>query len=181
MRILREHTAAILIDYQEKLMPVMHDKERLLNQSVKLIKGLKLLNIPMLITQQYTKGLGKTVREITECAKTDEYIDKLSFSCYDNTDVKQWFLNKEHIRYVILCGIETHICVQQTAIDLKQAGYQPVLITDCCSSRKPYDTEIAQKRLAMEGCILTSCEAVLFELMREAGSSTFKELSALIK
>ena len=83
MRIVREHTAAIVVDYQEKLVPVMHDKDKLLHNSSILLEGLKILNVPMVITQQYTKGLGMTVEEIAEAAGTSEYIDKISFTAFD--------------------------------------------------------------------------------------------------
>lgn len=179
MRILAEETSCIIVDYQEKILPVMSNKEQLLENSIKLIKGLKILNIPMLITGQYTKGLGLNVDEIFEAAGTNQYIDKLTFSSYENSELqKQIDKNRKN---VIVCGIEAHVCVLQTLLDLKSAGYQPVLVTDCISSRNESDKEIALIRAQQEGIWLTTSESILFELTRAAGTDTFKQISKLVK
>lgn len=179
MRILAENTSCLVIDYQEKILPAMANKEELLANSVKLLTGLRILGIPMTITGQYTKGLGLNVSEIFEAAGTEEYIDKLTFSSYEVEAVQQAI--GEQIKNVILCGIEAHVCVLQTAIDLKAAGYQPVLVVDCISSRKEKDMEIALLRAQQEGILLTTSEAILFELTRAAGTDTFKQISKLVK
>ena len=179
MRILTENTSCLVIDYQEKILPAMANKEELLKNSVKLLTGLKILGIPMTITGQYTKGLGLNVPEIFEAVGTEEYIDKITFSSYETEDVQQTL--GENIKNVILCGIESHVCVLQTAIDLKEAGYQPVLVVDCISSRKEKDMEIALLRAQQEGILLTTSEAILFELTRAAGTDTFKQISKLVK
>ena len=133
MRIRKEDTSCLVIDYQERLMPVMADREELIANSARLLKGLKILEIPMAITGQYTKGLGLNVKEIFEAAGTEEYFDKMTFSSYELPEVQDAV--KIRGKNVILCGIEAHVCVLQTAIDLKDAGYQPILVTDCISSR----------------------------------------------
>lgn len=179
MRILAENTSCLVIDYQEKIMPAMANREELLANSVKLLTGLKLLGIPMTITGQYTKGLGLNVPEIFEAAGTEEYIDKMSFSSYEVPQV-QAALGQER-KNVIVCGIEAHVCVLQTLIDLKEAGYQPILVTDCISSRKESDKEIALIRAQQEGVLLTTSEAILFELTRKAGTDVFKQISKLVK
>lgn len=176
MRIERENTIALVIDYQEKLVPVMHEKERLLHDSAILLAGLKQLEIPMVITQQYTKGLGTTVRELTDAVGFEEYIDKISFSAYES--VKEKIHGK---KFVIVCGIETHICVLQTVIDLAAEGYVPVVVEDCVSSRKENDRRIALQRMREEGAILTTYESLLFELLKVAGSETSKKIQRLIK
>lgn len=180
MRHTAENTQAIIVDYQEKLMPVIYEKEILEKNSVILIKGLKALGIPMTLTQQYTKGIGMTIPSIFEAAGTEEYMDKTVFSCYGDEAVRQRVdsLNK---KTVIVCGIEAHICVLQTCIDLKEAGYNPVLVVDCISSRKASDKEIAVKRAIQEGITVTTYESILFELTQKAGSDTFKTISKLIK
>lgn len=179
MRITTEQTKCLVIDYQEKIVPAMADKEALLSNSVKLIRGLKLLNIPLAITGQYTKGLGLNLPEIFAAAGTEEYIDKLTFSSYEEPKVKEWL--GEDTRYVLICGIEAHVCVLQTAIDLKDAGFTPVLVTDCISSRRKSDLEIALIRARQEGVLLTTSEAILFELTRQAGTDVFKQISRLVK
>lgn len=176
MRIEREHTAAIVVDYQEKLVPAMKDKDKLIHNSCILLEGLKILEVPMVITQQYTKGLGMTVEEITQAAGTAEYIDKISFTAFDC--VKDKISAK---KYVIVCGIESHICVLQTVIDLKAAGFVPVLVADCISSRKESDKQVALERARQEGAIVTTYESLLFELLRVAGTETSKKIQKLIR
>ena len=176
MRIEREKTVALVIDYQEKLVPVMAEKETLIHNSAILLAGLKMLGIPMVVTQQYTKGLGMTVSEITDALESDAYVDKISFTAYDS--VKNKLYGK---KFVIICGIEAHICVLQTVVDLVAAGYVPVVVTDCISSRKANDKKIALKRMRDEGAILTTYESLLFELLKVAGTEESKKIQRLIK
>lgn len=176
MRIEAKHTVALVIDYQKKLVPAMHEKEKLICQSGILLLGLNVLGIPMVLTQQYTKGLGETVKEITEAAGTEEYVEKISFSAYECVKEKIW-----DKKFVIVCGIETHICVLQTVVDLKAAGFIPVIVEDCVSSRKANDKKIALQRMKAEGAIVTTYESLLFELLKEAGTETSKKIQRLIK
>lgn len=176
MRIEREHTAAIVVDYQEKLVPVMNDKEQLVHCSEILLKGLNILEIPMYITQQYTKGLGPSIKEITDAVGEESYTDKLSFTAFDA--VKDQISAK---KYIIVCGIEAHICVLQTVIDLKAAGFVPVLVEDCISSRRESDKAVAIERARQEGAIVTTYESLLFELLKVAGTDTSKQIQKLIR
>ena len=148
----------------------------MIHNSCILLEGLKILDVPMVITQQYTKGLGMTVEEITKAAGTTENIDKISFTAYDC--VKEQISAK---KYVIVCGIEAHICVLQTVIDLKAAGFVPVLVADCVSSRKEGDKQVAIERARQEGAIVTTYESVLFELLKVAGTETSKKIQKLIR
>ena len=176
MRIEREQAAAIVVDYQGKLVPVMYEHEELLRRSKILLEGLKILEVPMYITQQYTKGLGMSVDEIMEAAGTTEYIDKIAFTAYDSV---KWKLRGK--KFVIVCGIEAHICVLQTVIDLKAAGYVPVLVSDCIASRKEADKQVALERARQEGAIVTTYESLLFELLKVAGTDTSKAIQKLIR
>lgn len=176
MRIEAERTAVIVVDYQEKLVPVMEEKEKLLQNSGILLNGLQVLEIPMILTQQYTKGLGMTVEEIAEAAGTEEYVDKITFSAYEC--VKEKIGDK---KYVIICGMETHICVLQTVIDLKAAGFVPVVVEDCVASRKGNDKKVALERMRDEGALITTYESLLFELLKEAGTEKSKKIQRLIK
>jgi len=176
MRILREEAVALVVDYQEKLVPVMREKELLIYHSQILLQGLKILDVPMIITQQYTKGLGTTVEDITTAIGKEEYVEKISFSAFKQ--VKEQIQGK---KFVIVCGIEAHICVLQTVIDLAAAGYIPVVVEDCISSRKKYDKKIALERMKQEGAIITTTESLLFELLRVAGTETGKKIQRLIK
>ena len=184
MRITVDKAACLVVDYQEKLVPAMAGKEALMENSVKLIKGLRLLGVPITITGQYTRGLGLNLPEIFQAAGTEEYVDKLTFSAYEAEEVKAALGGRAEDAgptAVIVCGIEAHVCVLQTCIDLKEAGYQPVLVTDCIASRKEADKETALRRAQQEGVLLTTSEAILFELTRKAGSEVFKEISRLVK
>ena len=176
MRIEAKQCTAIAVDFQERLMPVMHGKEELVKRTGILLAGLRVLGIPVCITQQYTKGLGMTIAEVTEAAGSSEYIEKIEFSSYGATAD---FIKSR--KYVIVCGIEAHICVLQTVIDLKEKGFQPVLVTDCVSSRKESDKKIALMRARDEGVILTTSESILFELLKKAGTETSKKIQKLIK
>lgn len=176
MLIKREELAAVAVDYQERLMPVMYEKEELLAHSVILLKGLRELQIPIYLTQQYTRGLGMTVKEITDAAGTEEYLEKISYSAAEEVIPR---LGEK--KTVILCGIESHICVLQTVIDLKSRGYTPVLVTDCISSRKKRDYDMALERAKQEGAVLTTYEALLFEILGKAGTPEARRIQKLIK
>lgn len=180
MRILLKDTAAIVVDYQEKIMPAMHDLEGLTRRSVTLLQGLNILGVPLLVSEQYVKGLGKTVAPIAEVAGDHPYYEKNEFSCCDNEAMMNAIraMGKKNI---IVCGIEAHVCVLQTVIDLLERGYNPVLVTDCVSSRREADRETAIKRALHEGAIVTGYEALLFELLRKSGGDTFKAISRLVK
>lgn len=178
MRIEREHTAALAVDFQERLVPAIEDHEALLKRVAVLLKGLRLLDVPVTVTQQYTKGLGMSVPEIWEAlGETGKpYVDKIWFSAL--SEVEPLIHEK---KYILVCGMEAHCCVLQTVIDLAAAGFVPVLVTDCIGSRRESDREMAVRRAAQEGAVLTTSEAVLFELLGEAGTPLFKEISRLVK
>ena len=181
MRILAEDTMALIIDYQERLVPVMNNKEELIHNTEILIKGLRALNIPMLITQQYTKGIGMTVPALVEAVGENfEYDDKITFSCAEDENIYHKIVEcgKQNI---IICGIEAHICVLQTVIDLIEKGYNIILVEDCVDSRKESDRQVGIKRAIKEGAIPTTYESILFELTRVAKTDVFKEISRLIK
>lgn len=181
MRILAEDTMAIVIDYQERLMPVIHNSEQLIHNSEILLKGLKALGIPMVVTQQYTKGLGMTVEPIANVFGEDfTYYDKITFSCLDDENIRK-AVEEMGKKNVIVCGAEAHICVLQTVIDLIAMGYHVILVEDCIGSRKEKDYETALKRAVVEGAIPTTYESILYELTRVAKTDVFKEISKLTK
>jgi len=180
MRITKDNTAAIIIDIQERLFPHMYNKEVLAQNTAILIQGLRLLNIPLIATEQYPKGLGKTIPEITGLLEGKDIVEKISFSCCDESRFLRE-LNRLNKKYILLAGIESHVCVLQTALDLIDSGYHPVLVEDCVSSRKKNDKKIAVERIRQEGGMITTYESVLLELCRVAGTETFKQISGLIK
>lgn len=180
MRILPEETQCMLIDLQERLLPAMSGKEACEDRAVMLAKGMKILDIPMIITQQYTKGLGKSVPSIYEAAGTEEYFDKRTFSCTKDEDIMKAISDSDR-QNVIVCGVEAHVCVLQTCIDLKELGYQPVMVVDAVASRKESDKSVALQRAMQEGILLTTAESILFELTVDSKHPKFKEISALVK
>ncbi len=180
MRILRENTLGLVIDYQERLLPHIYENQQLLANTLVLIEGLKALEIPLIVTEQYRKGLGITVPEIKNLFSPFNPMEKVSFSCYDDQGIGK-ALAATGQKSVVICGIEAHVCVLQTAIDLMENNYMPVVVADCISSRKPDDKQTAIKRMRQEGIIITSCEAILFELCRAAGTDQFKAISKLVK
>ena len=181
MRIKKERTAALVIDAQERLLPAMTDAGVLEANMVKLLRGLRLLGVPLLTTEQYPKGLGKTVPAITEIlAGSAAPIEKVSFSCCQEPNFFS-ALTRLGRKTVILCGMEAHICVLQTVLDLEENGYLPVVVEDCIASRRPNDKAVALERMRKTGAIITTLESILFELTGAAGSDQFKQISKLIK
>ncbi len=181
MRIYRENCAAVLIDVQSKLFPHISDNEKLESNISKLIRGLQVLDIPILITQQYTRGIGDTIESLkTLFGEKFNHIEKAEFSCMENVDFQAEFmgLSKDHL---IIFGIESHVCVLQTVLDTIEMGYMPVLVEDCVSSRNPNDKRMAVERARNEGAIVTTYESLLFELTRISGTEEFKAISKIVK
>lgn len=180
MRLTKENTAAVIIDMQEKLTPHVQNHKDLIERIKILIKGLQALGVPMIVTEQYRKGLGPTIPELTEVLDVGEPLEKMAFSCWDDHEFQK-AMDQTGRKQVIVAGIEAHVCVLQTVIDLKEKGFQPVVVEDCLSSRKTADKDIAMKRMIQEGALIVSCESILFELCRYAGTETFKKISKLVK
>lgn len=180
MRIKRENCTGLIIDIQEKLYPVIAEKERLLDNCKKLIEGLRILAIPIVFTQQYSKGLGATLTEISSLQLPFSFIEKNTFSCLDQPRYAD-LLEQSGKTNVLICGIESHVCVLQTAIDLQEKGYQPIVISDCISSRQLAEKQIALNRFNLEGIRVSTTESILFELTRSADASEFKSISRLVR
>jgi nicotinamidase-related amidase len=181
MKILAKDTMALVIDLQDKLMSVINEKELVISNTVRLVKGLGILEVPLVVTQQYTKGLGMTIEEIQQAVgESFEYEDKITFSCMGNLKIREK-IESMNRKNVIICGAEAHICVLQTVIDLIKIGYNVLIVADCVGSRKDYDKEIGFKRIVAEGGVLTTYESILFEMTNEAGTETFKKISKLVK
>ncbi len=180
MRILRENCTAIVVDIQERLFPVMAEGDALLANCRKLVEGLQILDIQTTVTQQYTRGLGDTISGISSLFSPFTYIEKSTFSCLDEPEYAGHLANTGK-KVVLIGGIESHVCVPQTAIDLQERGYYPVVISDCVSSRNPEEKQIALQRFLTEGIRVSTTESILFELTRTAGAKEFKAISKLVK
>lgn len=180
MRAYADETALMVIDYQTKLVPVMNDSEKFVHNSAILISGMQKLDIPVIMTQQYTKGLGETIDEIRNIDGMPVAFDKITFSCIAEEDIYH-ALDRLKVKNVVVCGCEAHICVLQTIIDLLAEEYNVYVVCDCVASRHEKDKEAGLVRAKQEGAYITSYEAILFELLGRAGSDQFKEISRLIK
>lgn len=180
MRILRGDTVAVVVDVQERLFPHIYQHEQLEHNIRTLIQGLTILDIPVIVTQQYTKGLGETIPGVKELLPEINAIEKMSFSCCGSDDFLRtlYGLGRDN---VILIGVEAHVCVMQTALDLLENGYIPVVVEDCVSSRRVNDKNIAIERMRYEDAIVTTYESLLFELCMVSGTDEFKRISQLVK
>jgi nicotinamidase-related amidase len=180
MRILREQTAGLVIDIQERLFPFISGNETLAQNAAILIKGLQVLEIPIVVTEQYTKGLGPTIQPVQQLFTGTQPIEKLAFSCCDEPAFMKHLqsLNK---KFIIITGIESHVCVLQTTVDLLENGFVPVVVEDCISSRRLNDKILAVKRMRNLGAVITTYESILFELLRYSGSDEFRAISKLVK
>lgn len=181
MRILQNSAAGLIIDIQERLFPHIAENEAVERNTNILIEGLSILDVPTLITEQYTKGLGTTISSIKNTMGGDyNPVEKIEFSCYDCRDFIE-VLDLIGKKNIIIAGIETHVCVLQTALDLLAHGYVPIVIENCVSSRNLNDKKWALERILRSGGIVSTYESILFEICRAAGSDRFKSISKLVK
>ena len=176
----REDCIFIAIDYQEKLMPAMSGKEELENKVCRLAEGMKALGIPHIVTQQYTKGIGETIPSVAEAIGEFTPIDKTSFSCMNNEAFCAQ-LEEAGRKTAIICGIEAHICLQQTVLQLLEEGYRVYVPVDCISSRSEMDKLISITRMGEAGAVMTTYEAILYELLRDSKAPEFKAISKIVK
>jgi len=178
MRIKKEKSQLLMIDIQEKLFPYIENNEVLEKKVVTLLAGMEALAVPIMAARQYPKGLGDTIEGLG--TYFSQYYDKTTFSCCSSENILEE-LRKTDRRNIIITGIEAHICVLQTVIDLKALGFTPIVVADAIGSRDRRDYEIALKRMEYEGAVLTTVESILFELCRRAGTEEFKMISRLVK
>lgn len=176
----RDAAVLVIIDIQGNLAQAMFDKENLFLNTVKLIKGFKAMSLPMIVTEQIPEKLGPTIPQIARELEGLNFIPKESFSCWDEINFKKQIeaLNRKQ---VVLLGIETHICVYQTALDLITKGYNVHLVADCVSSRTPENRTIGIDAMKSAGAYITSTEMVLFELLRTAADPQAKEIFKIVK
>jgi len=176
----REHTALVIVDVQGKLARIMHDKENLFKNIRILIQGVKLMGLPIIWMEQVPEKLGPTIPEISELLTDMKPIAKSAFSCARSKEFNRR-LEELHIHQILLAGIETHVCVYQTAIDLLEKGYNIEVVADAVSSRTDFNKQIGLDRILLAGGTLTSVEMALFELQQNAEGDRFKQLIQLVK
>lgn len=177
-----EQCALIVVDIQEKLLPPIFQKEMLVKNSKLLIRLAGILKIPTLMTTQYAKGLGNTVPEIASLLPQTEAIDKQMFSCF-GSDVFCSLLKRMpgNRNTVLLCGMESHICVAQTALSALREGYLVHVASDAVSSRTEWNWKIGLERMRAAGAVISSTEMIMYELLRASNAAGFKELLPYLK
>lgn len=175
-----DNTFLLLIDIQDRLYRAMPDKEELLANVRKLIVGIKAFGIPIVMSEQYPEGIGKTIPEIAELLPDVQGIRKMSFSCCANRDCNSAMAATER-NQVLIAGIEAHVCVYHTAMHLQEGGYEVQVVADAVSSRSPRNRDIGIQKMRDAGIAITSVEIALFELLRTAEADKFREISKILK
>ncbi len=177
----RDDVLLVVVDVQERMMPAIFEGEELIRKIATLIRGARILGIPILTTEQYPAGLGATVKDLQD-ALGEGYkpLPKRAFSAAKDLDFMQAFeASGKH--QVLICGVEAHVCVYQTARDLHNLGYTVEVVADAVGSRSVDDLSISLERLEHHGVDFTSVEMTLFDMMESSEYERFKEISALVK
>jgi nicotinamidase-related amidase len=183
MKLDRSKTALIIIDVQERLLPVIHEAAAVTKNIERLVRGCQVLGIPIFVSEQYVRGLGATVPELRRALdETPEtrVFEKLTFSAVVLDSFSSALLQSGRSQ-LLVSGIETHVCVHQTVQDLLTQDFEVSVVADAVSSRTAENKDIALRRMISDGVTLTSTEMALFELLQIAGTEEFRAISALIK
>ena len=176
-----DNTVLVVVDVQEAFRKAIPDLAEIISRISLAIRGFQLLGRPIIITEQYPKGLGRTAEELLLSIPDDaSFIEKSTFSAIGELSFVAE-LEKFQSKQVVLCGVEAHVCVNQTAHDLLAAGYQVHLLTDCVASRYQHDREAGIRKMLTSGVIPSSMETALFEMMRDSRHEKFRDVQALIK
>jgi len=172
----------LVIDMQEKLMPLILDQQRIIASACKMIRGIKVLGIPAIATEQYPRGIGVTIAPIRDVLSgcTVQTLEKPTFSGWADPKVREAILALDRPQ-IIIVGVETHVCVQQTALDLASRDYDVFVCADAVGSRGRLDHECALHRLRQNGVVVTTVESLLFELCQSSAAPRFKPLLEIIK
>lgn len=176
----KEEAVLVLIDIQGKLAQIVDESDFVVNNIATVVQGAKLLELPILWLEQYPKGLGPTDERIAKHLTDEKPIEKITFSAYDTEEFVQ-ALEQTGRKKVLLAGIETHICVYQTAAQLLKNGYEVEVLADCVSSRTAGNREVGIQKMLQLGANITSVEMALFEMQQIAKGDTFKAISKLVK
>jgi nicotinamidase-related amidase len=180
MRLKRAGSGLIVVDIQERLLPAIFEKDRVTQNAVRLAKGAAILGIPALATEQYRKGLGATVTEVAAAIAHFAPIEKLAFSACGAPAFMD-AIRDGQLSSALLCGIEAHVCVTQTCLDLLERGIRVFVAADAVSSRAPEDYRLGLERMRQAGAVMVSTEMALFEWLGQAGTGEFRQILALVK
>jgi nicotinamidase-related amidase len=175
-----EHSQVLIVDVQERLLPVMNAPDQVVRGCSILLESARTLGIPISVSEQYPRGIGPTVEPLAALADRSHIYDKLHFSCAGDAAINERIRSADR-NTVIIGGIEAHVCVLQTALDLQASGLQVAVVADATSSRAARNAQFALKRMAAHGVDIVTTEMVVFEWLRVAGTDAFRTLSRLIK
>ncbi len=176
-----QNSLLLMVDMQEKLLPAMSEAADCINRNLLLLQGAAALELPVIISEQYPQGLGSTIPQLKqECRDEWSVGEKTSFSCFGDEELGNLIRNL-NAETLILSGVESHVCVLQTAIDAVNEGYQVIVVSDAVASRKPEDRCTALKLMAANGVHVMSAESVLFMLLGSAKNPAFKTISKLVR
>ena len=170
----------MLVDYQERFIPVLHNNNETIKHIKLLLSGSNIYKVPILVSEHVPEKLGPTICELKECLSDAEYFTKKTMSCCGQAGFIEK-LKEKKISKVAVCGIEAHVCVLQTSLDLMNNGFQVHLVCDAITTRLSHNKDIAIQKISNAGGIVSSVETVLFEMAYEAGSEEFKKLQGLFK
>jgi nicotinamidase-related amidase len=176
----RKASALLVIDVQERLAPAVAEHEAVVERINLLLEAGRRLDVPILVSEQYPRGLGSTLPELRPHLEGAEVVAKTSFSCAREPELAA-ALQRTGRKQTVVCGMETHVCVLQTAIDLKDQGYEVFVVADAVGSRDPKRRELGLARMRDAGCTIVDSEMVLFEWLGGAGTDEFRALSRLIR
>jgi len=179
-RLSRARASLVVVDLQEQILPAIFEKERVLQNILRLVHGARILQVPVLATEQYRKGLGPTVPEVAAAIPAFAPLQKLVFSACGAPGFIP-ALRRKKVPDVILCGIEAHVCVTQTCLDLLDKGFRVFVAADAVASRTPENYRAGLDRMSAAGAAIVSTEMVLFELLGQAGTAAFRQILALVK
>jgi nicotinamidase-related amidase len=177
-RLTGAHGALLVVDVQDKLLESVPDRERLVSNTTAMIQAAKILGLPIWCTEQYPKGLGPTTARVAELIP--DRPAKTAFQCCAVAQIVEQLYGR-HVRHVTLAGIEAHVCVAQTALELLELGFRVQVAADAVASRHNVDWEFALRRMEHAGCTVSTAEAVIFEWTETADRPEFKAISELIK
>ncbi len=179
-RIARNKAGLVVVDIQEKLLPSIHEKERVVANAVRLVKGAAIMKLPVFVTEHYRKGIGPTVPEVIAGVQDFTLLEKLTLSSCDAEGFVD-ALEAKKVRDIVLCGIEAHVCVTQTCLGLLAQGFNVYVAADAISSRTPENHRIAVERMRDAGAVIASTEMMLFELLGRGDTDEFKQILALVR
>ncbi len=171
----------VIIDVQEKLFPVMNNKDNFIKNLKILIKGFQLFGLPIILTEHVPENLGSTIKDVKDLIPDVKPIIKSSFSCATNLEFSNQILQYDQSDGIVLAGIETHVCIYQTGNDLIQNGEHIEIVADAVSARSGINHNVGLDRLKDNGCLMTTVEMLLFSIQEHANDHRFKDLIKLVK